>query len=1340
MADRTQRVIWTALPRGREDGDVTLTALASPRLASNVAPVERLEAWPDFETWADTVDRAEFIVHFGGHAVVAERVSRPDRAVWAALFPADTTVRSHAFEDRRGTTILSYPVTSVHDAVTSVYADVGSAAQDDFPDKRDLLVHLRELGRDGLEPRDVQRDYLAQLRDGGRRSFPGQVGAFRLHELYTLPLAARDHAGGTYVKQGDDDPRENATWRQHAFVDLPSPTELAERFDFHAIVAALNQYPHLLRLTGLAVDLRLPAGALPPGPLTDALSLEVHWHPQPEAATGVETLPDGVVETVTRVENDRLTAMPSVAGGLLADGLLALDDERLRIVQLDVDGAGIKLRNTARSYVVSASGKRSERDPGDLPTLRTAGLQLVAVDRHLALADAFERSGTMDDSLAHGSPVTVFEDDLVRGYRIDVLDETSGHPWRSLCRRDGALHLVTTGATVRVEDEEGVVRLGAQEAADPNDPLYADVLKIGETVFAWSGWSLTAPRPGLAIGPDDVPEDDVNVAPPGVPLESTYEVHPGSLPPLRFGHTYRARARLVDLAGNGVPFREGDGDVPPQASRPHTYRRYEPVPAPALALVDGAAGLERPNEGESLARMAIRSFNEQEQDASNPTAATIRRHVVPPQTSHVMAEQHGVLDGADGRPDPNVYALLTARDASLGEVSVLHEDPATSSSDLVTYPVGPEALDTPYLPDPLATVAVVRIDGDPREGPTERFEIRYDDGAPWPERWPFKLRIAELDGAVTAFDEATRTLTVPLGKAEMRRVRISHALRDDQLSLLAVWEMIRSWHANTPARRAALEAMAVRGEHWMLTPWLDVELVHAVQKPLVKPSFEHLVANRSLADTTATIAYATPVHAKSTAKLELHGRWVEPSDVAGEGAPRVLNQSGPAFEARLDRGDAPDGMFRTEGLHVFGDTRYRRVRYRLEAPTRFPEFMPSSIRSDPERMRVVSDEAVALVPNAGVPPAPDVVEITPTFGWSRSTSGTTMSSFRSGGGLRVWLRRPWFASGFGEMLAVVLAPSNAAAAQVTGPLAKHVTHWGADPIWRSGAVMGASPPASAFGNRWRGGAIPASRSPAFVPSDERELPAAPLALEGLILPDAGSVRVDVAPHPVDYDPGRDQYFCDVLVRPGAAYYPFVRLSLARYHPVSVFGAHLSPAVLGDFMQVAPDRLLTMSDGPRARTKTLRLYGHAYSRSPLKQERPNVDARPVIRVTLQRRAAGSDDDLAWQPVSDPSVDPVAPIAPIAPIAASAVAAHTATLHAAAADLPSIVRPLVLDFAAFLPPLLAEVTVSIPRRQPGTEFRVLVTEFERHSIDRDRPKRPQDAHDPSLRLTYAEAFDL
>ncbi|MGV7229656.1 MAG: hypothetical protein ACQ9IQ_13460, partial [Nitrospirales bacterium] len=119
--------------------------------------------------------------------------------------------------------------------------------------------------------------------------------------------------------------------------------------------------------------------------------------------------------------------------------------------------------------------------------------------------------------------------------------------------------------------------------------------------------------------------------------------------------------------------------------------------------------------------------------------------------------------------------------------------------------------------------------------------------------------------------------------------------------------------------------------------------------------------------------------------------------------------------------------FRFQGLHRFGDTKYRCVAYTAIGTSRYREYF-----------RPMQDEEMDLLENGKLPPrwtrsspaimldilntaqpeAPKILYVIPTFKWESSPQGHK----RVGGGLRVYLDRPWYSSGDGEQLAVVLYP------------------------------------------------------------------------------------------------------------------------------------------------------------------------------------------------------------------------------------------------------------------------------------------------------------------------------
>ena len=169
-------------------------------------------------------------------------------------------------------------------------------------------------------------------------------------------------------KRKDDD-RIEAAWLEHKRVDLPKREDIAAGLEFHQVVAAMGSYPTLLRRLGLVVDL-----ILAPGPFTQAaaadLVVRVAFGP------GVLQVPpttDARPVTRTRLTATHFDAVPDAAAEMkLKDGLLDLAPARYRLLQLDVDGAGLKVINFA-PIAPSPLRLRSAGRSGDTARRRTRG-------------------------------------------------------------------------------------------------------------------------------------------------------------------------------------------------------------------------------------------------------------------------------------------------------------------------------------------------------------------------------------------------------------------------------------------------------------------------------------------------------------------------------------------------------------------------------------------------------------------------------------------------------------------------------------------------------------------------------------------------------------------------------------------------------------------------------------------------------------------------------------------------------------------------------------------------------------------------------------------------------
>ena len=346
------------------------------------------------------------------------------------------------------------------------------------------------------------------------------------------------------------------------------------------------------------------------------------------------------------------------------------------------------------------------------------------------------------------------------------------------------------------------------------------------------------------------------------------------------------RARAVDLAGNSLSPSTADlgGEQPLERALP--YLRYEPVAAPIIALLSTSGTIAKPAEGESMARMAIRSFNDAPADNLVPTSQQTVRAAAPPLVSARDAEHHGRLD-ALGKVDATLFDLLANQkdlepanpSAAIREVALPMQGPLDPTPVPTTFAVYEAGRSLTYLPDPLAVEVAARVFDHPNIADTEIIQIPLYPSGDWPEARPFLIEAYEDVSAAPSFDAGTRRLRVPLPKAGRARVRLSMSLGPDALAMLGIFALLDEADQDRQRERA------LSGQHWMLTPWTTIEVVHAVQRPLIAPAMTTLtIVERKPGETFARPFVFATCSVDSTDRLDLHGEWHEPVDTppAGE--------------------------------------------------------------------------------------------------------------------------------------------------------------------------------------------------------------------------------------------------------------------------------------------------------------------------------------------------------------------------------------------------------------------------------------------------------------------------
>ena len=1325
-----EKVIWTALPRGvGDDGRLRISVHVAPRLRNDDGSdtQRKLGEFAAFANWAERVNTFRFSVEFdGGPSAKGVPETPADPKLWSLLLPGDTRVGPHVFQDHAKRDLHVFPVRPLLKFIKQAYGEAAAAGTDlpSIDDAFGPLAPFAPLKKIPMRILDSQsfHDELARAYEDKKTISDGHVVVEDMADS-SLPSAAQEaqnnffQAYRFYSRPGSRRP------------DLPEdyiePSPKPHDFEFHEILSGLADHPLLLRRLGVVIDLvvDVEAAAIPATGVVRVVP-RGELPETPPVCPGTSYDFDGRWFGARPVSNFRMTR-----------GILRLSPEAYDLFQVDVDGAAMQAVNFSTTLdALKNPERRSEasEDETGIPALRSTGLALARTRRGDSLLEDLKARRSKNDNLEKVKPVVFNAEDLVRGYRIDVFDEKApgGPAWFSLHSRVTE-HTFKPPPGGEAPDpltltDEGYLKATSASSETKEHPTPSDDLYLHETVAGWDGWSLAVPRPGKRIvepGQGDTPDGSIARYDPEMgnpfPIVSRVSAEPRTLPRLRVGHTYRMRVRTVDLAGNSLPFDNRDLEPPdPQlASESQRFVRFEPVPSPTV--------LRRhlDTEGESLENLTIRSnlgvsaadYAQRPEvvqalaqaGAAHTYAEDSQRHLTPPKASQQMAEQDGLFDSAFGATAAQATAQLrvalreegtlldpTIVDVTTGQKTIAQATiklfppgtpmPPTRGAGLPggAYAFYPDpAVILPYLPDPLAIG--VSLTGYDFTGSEVFHQVAKFSGT-WPSLTPFRLRLSEglLGVAFTA-----NVLEVRLPKAEVVWARLASVFPDGRLDDLAIWQWVPD-----PDKTPALKTAALEGRHWMLTPFREVIFTHAVQQPLVVPNMTKVESSRSLGDTFAAFRGPIANHAKSTGRLDVFGAWTEDVDLITDDEPRMrafgteVPHQAQAFGFDIRRSDDQAEVATYQARHEFGDTKYRRIVYHSVATTRFREFLPRPLTDVPvniQRVESDTDAAGQLKPglehhilNSARPAAPEVLYVIPTFRWERQDDGPHCTHVRHGNAVRVWLRRPWFSSGDGEQLGVVLEPAvrlphgweRMAATDViaTGVTAKgvvrqplvrtrplrgvigppqpnqpnmittdvlritalnptseeigkmlrpYVTAWGSDPIWKSATP--ALPPTVAAFPQHTGYAT------------------------GLTLDELPSnVTVVVAAHEVYFDRARKLWYCDIEINSGNSYFPFVRLALARIQPHSLPSAHLSRVVMTDFIQLAPDRTAEVVLSPGTAAIMVRGFSgrnHVADVSPYpfmdpELFGPGMAPNTTMRVALEQRVPGVPGDLGWERVA------------------------------------------------------------------------------------------------------------
>ncbi len=1481
-----EELIWTVLPNGRHNGKLRATLYLSPRLSggNKLDEFDIMRSWPEQLVDGEGKWKVAFNLNFSGQIIAAKpyrqkdgprKNYRPDSELWSALLPGDTFVNDFSFKDLSTRRIHSFPTLNIKSLIDLQYKGAARISPTELPETKTLLkdAKLREISlfqpiqlEEGAEPTlfapgGEVKDYGEVARSESNRL--GRVVSadevlmkdIRIHVDKETDRLFDDATVGKVKAVPAAKPNARSDFMQlkrfHVTrKEVPSEKVIEPpKLDFHGIITAYGQHPALMRLLGLAIDVEFDE--LPPA--TGVVWLE----------TNPGNLQTKALHTNYQFTTDAMDSLAFIARpekeSEIESCCVGVGEKAFSVIHLDVNGAGEKAMRMAVDVQRSSITKSVDTKKRiGLPALQTAGLSLIRTGAAPTFVKRFEIQKALNEKLESAQETQLWADDILRGYRVDVLDGTSNE-WRSVCRRKTSYSRKDIGRNwfEDYEINDGWISSAVTESVDDDD----DDLYLQESLFRWNGWSLVAPRPGNTLSKDYQSVKQTSEPAQELNLDISTEPSRGSLPRLRYGYPYKIRLRAVDLAGNSLTIADandlikGDSGDKLVVGSGYVYRRMEPIAQPVLLAHDP---LEKSN-GESVERLVIRTFNFNPDLDGAPTSQFTQRHVLPTGASQLMSEMHGQFDDAAGHPIPASYQAIVAHDSPLPNSDGVYTqnnvaipylpDPAGRGAAFSNIPMGDAPKNNVYTHLGNGKIFTSPLTPTP-ETETTVFQIDFGPPKAWPDLKSFRLVMAGGNKPKNPkWDAKKREFVIYIQPGEIRKVRMSSFLLEKDL------EKFEAWNWLTEENKAeAFKSNVIAGLHWALTPFRELTLVHAVQQPLVTPQFSKLRSVRKRGDTSAILIDTFPIDGRSTLKVDINGSWKDIDDSGDE--PRILNGQAFAFEYPLEYektnvalgpkfklqrfmvnpqsrgiinrdalksvrlGDtkkaasilkrsavvasdktprkvvsvaqlskvAKSGMrvanfVDTEALkrgkkpvtetdisrHEFGDTRYRKVNYMATATTRFLEYMPfyqqfvsfqkSQIEKrakgnvvrlweakSPKQAFTRRSKPVAVeVLSSARPPAPEIEYVIPTFGWEKQTEGDSTSSKRSGGGLRVYLKRPWFASGVGELLGVVVGQlgrqKKDKGKRAKGDLLKpYITQWGMDPIWRSAATPSLwSPSLQNF------------RNTASTESNLtlEELPEARVSVAGF---DVGTW--DDNGELTGYDSERQLWFCDIELDPGESYFPFVRLALVRYQPKSLSwkgdrpgDVKLSRVVLTDFNQLTPDRFANVTTLSNSRLKLV-VTGHTYLESGVDKYGEHIKQETTERaVSLSTQSNSTiQADSTNQVARSSATQKVLNVARAVFLQSTSGSTMEVSLESSTSDStePLSWRPEV-DSTIQLKRIFSDNAWSgeIPLPEPvgNLRYRLIIKEFEwfisdpQNSNGIDRSKQTVES-----RIVYADALEI
>jgi hypothetical protein len=345
-----------------------------------------------------------------------------------------------------------------------------------------------------------------------------------------------------------------------------------------------------------------------------------------------------------------------------------------------------------------------------------------------------------------------------------------------------------------------------------------------------------------------------------------------------------------------------------------------------------------------------------------------------------------------------------------------------------------------------------------------------------------------------------------------------------------------------------------------------VRLTHATDRPVAKAAITMvpaLTSNYASVTDPKNVFLGANVDPWSTSKVALIAKWDEMTDDPNQNSYSKKPLEAQLWESSIGKKSDTGKIDPIKTQFPFSDNRYRRLVISARGTARYGDVFG---KGDRQSRTLDSDPVTLDILATSEPKIPDIEYVLPNLRWEVSREKRTRTM-----GLTVVLNRPWFSSGTGEQLAVIVAPCTNKSGPIVDSIAasfdpneeNKVSAWGVFNDWLPALPQGAAKEGIQI-------LMDTARS------KDKDDAAPPRDTDNFSIVNVGGKDYWALLFTPRFNELDQQWFVNLALSSPPTYGAVVRLLTARYQKQAIQGANLSDVSMCDFALLRPDRAVNIT--------------------------------------------------------------------------------------------------------------------------------------------------------------------